>query len=320
MFCFRCGASMPDDAKACPQCAAPVEVAPPPPPVRQPEPQQPQAQQPQASQQATSAWLNVPTVPAQYPQGQPYAQIPQYQQQAPATDGKATASLVCGILSVLLCFIGFLIGIPAIILGHVSRGNIQRSGGRLQGGGMATAGLILGYASLGISALFIAAIMIPNLMKARITANESAAQRTVRTLNTAQVTYSTSYPEKGYAPDLATLGPGQSNSCGSGGGTSEHACLIDSTLGNYTCTAGSWCTKGQYKYSVSASRDCEESSGNSQGSGSANCNYVVVGTPVNPAAGSRSFCSIADAVVRQRFGQVTQPISAEECLNWTVVE
>ncbi len=302
---------MPDDAKTCPQCAAPVEVAPPPPPVQQPGPQQSQASQP-----ATSAWLNVPPAQAQYPQGQPYAQVPQYQQ-APVTDGKATASLVCGILSVFC--LGILTGIPAIILGHISRKNIQQSGGRLQGSGMAMAGLILGYVSVALSVLFIAAIMVPNLLKARISANESAAQRTVRTLNTAQVTYSTTYPEKGYAPDLATLGPGQSNSCSSGG-TAEHACLVDSTLGNYTCTAGSWCTNGQYKYSISAGRDCEESSGNSQGNGSANCNYVVVGTPVHSAAGSRSFCSTADAVVRQRFGQVAQPISAEECSNWAAVE
>jgi type IV pilus assembly protein PilA len=305
MFCFRCGASMPDEAKVCPQCAAPVEVAPPPPPAQQP--------QAQASQQATSAWLNVPAAQAQYPQAQPYAQVPQYQQQSP-TDGKATASLVCGILSIL-CF-GILAGIPAIILGHVSRGNIQRSGGRLQGGGMAMAGLILGYASLVITALLIAAIMIPNLVKARITANESAAQSTIRTVNVSQVTYSTTYPEKGYASDLATLGPGQSNSCGSGG-TAEHACLIDSTLGNYTCTAGSWCTKGQYKYSLSASRNCEDA-GNSQGSGSANCSYVAVGTPVNPAAGRRSFCSTADGIVRQHYGVVAQPVSAEECSGWSV--
>jgi hypothetical protein len=312
MFCFRCGASMPDDAKACPQCAAPVEVAPPPP---APQPQPPQQQQPQASQPATSAWLNVP--PAQYPQGPLYAQVPQYQQ-APVTDGKATASLVCGILSIALC-LGFFTGIPAIVLGHISRKNIQQSGGRLQGGGLALAGLILGYVGVAFSALFIAALMIPNLLKARITANESAAQSTIRTVNTTQVTYSTIYPEKGYAPDLATLGPGQSNSCSSGG-TAEHACLIDTTLGKYTCTAGFWCTKGQYKYSLSASRDCEESSGNSQGNGSANCSYVVVGTPVSPAAGSRSFCSTTDAVVRQRFGQVEQPISAEECSNWAVVK
>lgn len=308
MFCFRCGASMPNDAKVCPQCAAPVESTPPPPPAAQP-------QQPQQPQQQTSPWLNVPPAPAQYPQGQPYAQVPQYQQQPP-TDGKATASLVCGILSIL-CF-GILTGIPAIILGHISRGSIQRSGGRLQGGGMALAGLIMGYASLVISALFIAAIMIPNFMRARISANESAAKSTIRTVNVAQVTYSTTYPDKGYAPDLATLGPGQSGSCASG--TAEHACLIDSTLGNYSCTAGSWCTKGAYKYSLSASKECEQTAGASQENSNVNCSYVVVATPVSQGMGNKSFCSVADAVVRQHFGAVSESISKEECSSWNPIE
>src|SRR5579859_7493638 len=49
--------------------------------------------------------------------------------------------------------------------------------------------------------LIIAAIAIPNLMRARIAANESAGASTVRTLNTAEVTYSTTYASFGYAPD-----------------------------------------------------------------------------------------------------------------------
>src|SRR4029077_275930 len=129
MFCFKCGASMPEDATVCPQCATPVQAAPTPPP----PPQQPTTPGPAA----TSAWLNVPSVPsqqpAQYPpQSQPYRR----QQQPPSvqqTDGKATASLILGILS-LLC-LSVLAGIPAIILGHMSKANIRRSMGRLKGDG-----------------------------------------------------------------------------------------------------------------------------------------------------------------------------------------
>lgn len=310
MFCFRCGTAMPDDAKVCPKCAAPVENA--------PAPQNTQAAPPPPapSAQSTSAWLNVPPAQAQYPQGQPYApQPPQYQQQ-PQTDGKATASLVLGILSIL-CF-GILTGIPAIILGHVSRGNIKRSMGRVSGGGMALAGLILGYCGLFFSTLLIAAVMIPNLLRARITANESAAASTVRTLNTSQVSYSTTYPEKGYAPDLATLGPGQSGSC-AGNGTAEHACLIDSVLGNYTCTTGSWCTKGGYKYSVAANRECAESTSGSQENAAQNCNYIVVATPVSTSTGTKSFCSTSDAIIRQHFGLVAEPITVDECSSWSPI-
>ena len=48
--------------------------------------------------------------------------------------------------------------------------------------------------------LIIAAIAIPNLLRARISANDSAAAATIRTINTAEVTYSTTYVAAGYAP------------------------------------------------------------------------------------------------------------------------
>ena len=52
--------------------------------------------------------------------------------------------------------------------------------------------------------LIIAAIAIPNLLRARIAANESSAVSSIRTVNTAQVTYSTGYPAVGFSPDLPT--------------------------------------------------------------------------------------------------------------------
>jgi hypothetical protein len=44
---------------------------------------------------------------------------------APETDGKAIGSLVCGIASVTI--LSILAGIPAIILGHISRSDIRKS-------------------------------------------------------------------------------------------------------------------------------------------------------------------------------------------------
>jgi type II secretory pathway pseudopilin PulG len=110
----------------------------------------------------------------------------------PKTDGKAIGSLILGILS-LLCF-SFLTGIPAIILGHISRSSIRQSMGRLKGEGMALAGLIMGYISVTIIPviLIIAAIAIPALLRSRQTANESAAVANLRTINTAEVTYRSS--------------------------------------------------------------------------------------------------------------------------------
>src|SRR2546427_11950352 len=52
--------------------------------------------------------------------------------------------------------------------------------------------------------LIIAAIAIPNLMRSRMAANEASAVGSIRTINTAQVTYSTTYGT-GFGP-LANLG------------------------------------------------------------------------------------------------------------------
>jgi type II secretory pathway pseudopilin PulG len=255
---------------------------------------------------SSSAWLNVPLSQTQYPPQQAYPQAQPYPgQYQPQTDGKATASLVLGILSIL-CF-GLLTGLPAIILGHISRGNIEQSRGRLTGAGMALAGLILGYVSIVSTILIIAAIAIPNLLRARISANESAAASTVRTINTSQVSYSTSYPEQGYARDLATLGPGPGGSC-SGEGTAEHACLLDNILAGSQCTAGQWCSKGGYKYSVSAVCD----------SARLCSNYVVTATPmIFGSTGRKSFCATSDAVVRFRYRESrSTPLTADECAEW----
>jgi len=285
---------MPDDATICPQCATPVQNVPTAPPP-------PQAPQPGAPTPAsTSSWLNVPPAQTQYPpQAQPYQG--QFQ---PQTDGKATASLVLGILS-LLCF-GLLTGLPAIILGHNSRGNIQQSRGRLTGAGMALAGLIMGYVSIVPTILIIAAIAIPNLLRSRIVANESAAASTVRIINTSQVTYSIKFPEHGYASDLSALGPGPAGSC-SGEGTVEHACLLDNVLAGTQCTAGTWCSKGGYKYSMSAVCDSGPCS-----------NYVITATPiVFGSTGRKSFCATSDAVVRFRYSEPrSTPLTADECAEW----
>jgi type II secretory pathway pseudopilin PulG len=216
----------------------------------------------------------------------------------PQTDGKATGSLILGILS-LLCF-SFLAGIPAVILGHMSRKNIRLSMGRLKGDGMALAGLIMGYISIAFIPviLIIAAIAIPNLLRAKIAANDSGAAAVVRTLNTAQVTYSTTYPSKGYARDLATLGPGPSGTCGTPSET--YACSIDDTLANRNVRAG-------FRFSMTAV--C--------GSDEVCTDYVIVATPITAnTTGSKTFCSTSDAVIRSRPGDTAPPATPEECQAW----
>jgi len=76
--------------------------------------------------------------------------------------------------------------------------------------------------------LIIAAIAIPNLLRSRIAANEAATVGSLRTLNTAEVTYQSTYPDIGYACTIALLGPGN------GSVSSTSAGLIDSTLASAT--------------------------------------------------------------------------------------
>ncbi len=44
--------------------------------------------------------------------------------------------------------------------------------------------------------LIIAAIAIPNLLRARMAANESSAVASVRTINTGMITYNSTYPDR----------------------------------------------------------------------------------------------------------------------------
>ena len=120
----------------------------------------------------------------------------------PETSGKAIASLVCG----LLFFIPFAF-VVAIVFGHLALSEIRQSAGRLRGDGMALAGLILGYLWIaGIPIILIlAAIAIPNLLRARIAANESSAIASMRTLNNAEMAYPESHPDRGYACALSDL-------------------------------------------------------------------------------------------------------------------
>jgi prepilin-type N-terminal cleavage/methylation domain-containing protein len=72
--------------------------------------------------------------------------------------------------------------------------------------------------------LIIAAIAIPNLLRSRIAANQASAVASLRTINTGEATYSSTY-NTGYASQLAYLGPPAS-----GNPTSTAAGLLDSVL------------------------------------------------------------------------------------------
>jgi type IV pilus assembly protein PilA len=79
--------------------------------------------------------------------------------------------------------------------------------------------------------LIIAAIAIPNLIRARIAANQSSAAASLRTLGSASAMFSSTYQD-GYPPSLAILGPTVAGVAGCATGTP--AGLIDGTLAGGT--------------------------------------------------------------------------------------
>src|ERR1017187_843724 len=88
--------------------------------------------------------------------------------------------------------------------------------------------------------LIIAAIAIPNLLRARIAANESSAVASIRTINTAEISYDSAYPTVGFS-SLANL----AGTCNGTAPTTSGACLIDTQLGSGT--------KSGYSFQAAAS-------------------------------------------------------------------
>ncbi len=195
----------------------------------------------------------------------------------PETSGKAIVSLVCGLL-----FFVPLLFIAAIVFGHLSLSEIRRSAGRLKGDGMAIAGLVLGYLWIvGIPIiLIVAAIAIPNLLRARMAANESSAVGGVRTLLTAEAAYADMHPDKGFTCSLSEL---------------ASARLISGALAS-----------GQKNGYVFDLQKCTPGA-----NGESSVKFQVVAHPLTPnQTGVRVFCSDESAVVK-----VDAEGSAESCLQ-----
>lgn len=183
------------------------------------------------------------------------------------TSGKAIASLTCGIFFLFPPF-----AIAAIILGHLSLSQIRKSSGRLTGSGLAIAGLVLGYLGAGPFLLIFAAIAIPNLLRARMAANESSAVAAVRTLNVAELAYSQSHLNAGYTCSLSDLVGDK---------------LIDGTLASGQ--------KNGYAFELT---DCTPG-----GEGTASAKFRIIARPlVVNQTGMRAFCSDESNVIKVDAG------------------
>jgi type IV pilus assembly protein PilA len=75
--------------------------------------------------------------------------------------------------------------------------------------------------------LILAAIAIPDYLNSRMAANEASAVQSLRTIQTALTSYTTTYPSIGFPAQLSDLGSGSTTPCIA---TATQACLIDSTL------------------------------------------------------------------------------------------
>jgi type IV pilus assembly protein PilA len=239
MLCPQCGQSVPEGATLCPTCGRQTAVT----------PSSVDGLPPLAPTAASG-----PVAPGE-------------------TSGMAIASLIFGLL-----FLFFPLSIVAIVLGHISLSQIKKSAGRLGGKGLAIAGLVLGY--LGVAMipliLIIAAIAIPNLLRARIAANEASAVNAVRRISAAQMTYQSQFPTVGFAPDLQSLGG--ATPCSANPAT---ACLIENELAAATTLPG----KHGYIFALKRTDDGTK--------------YVVTAVPTTRnQTGIRSFCSNEDGVAR----------------------
>ena len=203
-------------------------------------------------------------------------QFPAQLQGAPERSGKALASLICGAVFFFWPFSA----IAAIILGHLALVDIKRSAGRLAGRGLAIGGLVTGYigASL-LPLMIIAAIAIPNLLRARMAANEASAVAALRIYNTALVSYASLCPNQGYPPSLTYLGPGAA-----GADKCSRADLVEPRMGSEMPV------KSGYRFFYAP--ESYDASGHI-------VKYALAADPINPGAtGSRHFFTDESGVIR----------------------
>jgi len=126
--------------------------------------------------------------------------------------------------------------------------------------------------------LIIAAIAIPNLLSARMAGNEASAVGSVRTLNTACITYSATY-STGYPAALSNLGPGSP-------ATPTTADLVDVVLASGT--------KSGYNFVYAA--------GAADAAGNIN-SYTLNANPSSPgASGIRFFYTDQSGVITYAYG------------------
>lgn len=194
---------------------------------------------------------------------------------------KAIASLILGLLSFIPG-----VGLLAVIFGHSARASIRRSGGRLRGERMAAAGLVLGYLGL-VGWIYFVIFIVPQPDFSRIASHEASAMGSLRIINTAAITYSSTY-DRGFPPTLAVLGPPKAGNPNASVKENEKAAgLIDEVLASGT--------KSGYRFTYVAGK---------VGSTGKIASYTVHADPIKPGVTGKMYLFTDESgVILREFGK-----------------
>jgi type IV pilus assembly protein PilA len=149
--------------------------------------------------------------------------------------------------------------------------------------------------------LIIAAIAIPNLMRARMAANDSSAAGSEHTIIAGEVGYFGAYPATGYAT-LAQLGTNNASPCIP---AIAFGCLIDNVLATANAAPG----KSGYLFTAVPG-----------GAAATGFNFYTTATPLGAPAsttGSKTFCAVDDGVLRYTAPAVVAPGGYAACAAYT---
>jgi type IV pilus assembly protein PilA len=151
--------------------------------------------------------------------------------------------------------------------------------------------------------LIIAAIAIPNLIRARMAADDSSAAGSEHTIVAGEVGYYGAYPQVGYAT-LAQLGTNNASPCYP---STAFGCLIDNVLASNGNPANTG--KSGYLFTVSTG-----------GTLTTGFNYYTTASPRNGATsttGTKVYCATDDGVLRFTVPAGNPPASYAACAAYS---
>jgi type IV pilus assembly protein PilA len=154
--------------------------------------------------------------------------------------------------------------------------------------------------------LVIAAIAIPNLLQAKLAANEASAAASLSAIKSAEVTYYSAYPAVGYSPDIGSLGGAPPCSP-----ASTNACLLDSFLAS--SVPGSVGKSGYFYLAT----------GIMTAGATINTAFVAASAPMTVhSTGNHDYCTSNDGILRSQMATVGDlPVSTlPACMAFPVAQ